>query len=173
MKKFLIAFIGLSLSLSFGGSVFAQGAPDMTFTEEEAAAAEAAATPAASDQAQTQSAEESPTFRPPADFGYTSPVTGNLTGFINRLINFALGIVGAILLATFIYGGGSWMIASDPKEVQAAKATLKNAVIGMAIVTLSYTIVTAIFTLGNQVIQPLPAASDAETETPTPPATGG
>lgn len=132
-----------------------------------------AAPPAAADQLQTESAEEAPTFRPPSDFGYTSPVRGNLTGFINRLINFALGIVGAILLATFIYGGGSWMIASDPKEVQAAKNTLKNAVIGMAIVSLSYTIITAIFTLGNQVITPIPTTSDTETETPTPPATGG
>lgn len=158
MKKFFLSFaLGAVLLLASPVVSLAQTAP----------------APAAADQAQTESAQESPTFRSASSFGYISPVSGNLTGFINRLINFALGIVGAILLATFIYGGGSWMIASDPKEVQAAKATLKNAVIGMAIVTLSYTIVTAIFTIGNQVIAPIPAASDAETETPTPPATGG
>lgn len=166
MKYFLALCLGLSLTLSFAGTSFAQSAPDMTFTEEEAAAASGDA-PAATDPARTVSAEETPTFRPPGDFGYTSPITGNLAGFINRLIKFALGIVGAILLATFIYGGGSWMIASDPKEVQAAKTTLKNAVIGMAIVSLSYTIVTTIFTLGNQVIQQ-PAVTTEETPETTP-----
>ena len=127
--------------------------------------------PTAADQTQTESAQESPTFRPPSSFGYTSPVRGNLVGFINRLINFALGIVGAILLATFVYGGGSWMVASDPKQVQAAKDTLKNAVIGMAIVALSYTIVTAIFTVGNQVLERAPTTvqEDAEAGTETTP----
>lgn len=153
MKNILLSLgLGVLLSVASPAIVFAQTAP-------------ATETPAAADQTQTESAQESPTFRPPSSFGYTSPVRGNLTGFINRLINFALGIVGAILLATFIYGGGSWMIASDPKQVQAAKDTLKNAVIGMAIVTLSYTIVTSIFALGNQVIQQAPATTEEEPET--------
>lgn len=146
MKKiFLCLVLGLSLAMVSPVVTMAQTAP------------------AAVSQEQSTMGQEVPTFRSPSSFGYESPVGDiSVTGFISRLISFALGIVGAILLATFVYGGGSWMIAGgDAKKVEAAKATLKNAVIGMVIVALSYTIVTAVFSLGNAAIQGAPA-------TPTP-----
>ena len=180
MKRILFLFIAL---FSFNLQVLmvsAQTAPDMTFTEDEAAEAINAATPPEADQAQTTGGQETPTFRPPASFGYVSPVRNvTIPGFISRVISFALGIVGAIFLVMLIYGGFQWMTAGSQfsangttpgksaSQVSNAKTTIKNAVIGMTIVALSYTIVTSIFTLGNQVIEGVPV-----TDTDTGP-TGG
>lgn len=154
MKKFLILVVTLVGLASQGSFVSAQGTP-----------APAPAVPAEADQRQTTGGQESPTFRAPSEFGYNSPVDMvSVPDFIGRLISFALGIVGAILLATFVYAGGVWMTAGgDAKKVDTAKTTLKNAVIGMMIVALSYTIVTSIFTLGNQVIEGVPAVEEEGT----------
>jgi len=167
MKKFLILVVTL-VGLAFQGSfVSAQGTP-----------APAPTTPAAADQRQTTGGQESPTFRAPSEFGYDSPVDMvSVPDFIGRLISFALGIVGAIFLVMLIYGGFQWMTAGSQfaangttpgksaSQVSAAKTTLKNAVIGMIIVGLSYTIVTSIFTLGNSVLRDAPT-TEADDDTP-------
>jgi hypothetical protein len=167
MKRilFLLALIvGLSVATPV---VIAQEAPAPT----------PATVPAEADQAQTTGGQETPTFRPPASFGYVSPVRNvTIPGFISRVISFALGIVGAIFLVMLIYGGFQWMTAGSQfsangtapgksaSQVSNAKTTLKNAVIGMMIVALSYTIVTAVFTLGNQVIEGVQEVQEDDTQ---------
>ncbi len=163
MKKLLILVVTLVSLASQGSFVSAQDTP-----EPAPAPAAAPTVPAEADQTQTTGGQESPTFRDPGEFGYNSPVRMvSIPDFIGRLISFALGIVGAILLATFVYAGGTWMTAGgDPKKVESAKMTLKNAVIGMMVVALSYTIVTAVFTLGNQVIEGVPEVQEDDTQVP-------
>ena len=121
-----------------------------------------------------------PTFRSPTEFGYQSPVGNDTTinSFISRIIKFALGIVGAVFLAMLIYSGILWMTAgsqfsgsgdkpgSSTSQIAKAKASIKNAVIGMAIVALSYAIVTTVFNVGNSVLRSPPAAVSSGSVTP-------
>lgn len=63
------------------------------------------------------------------------------------LINLALGISGVLLLIAFIYGGILYMLAGiDPKNVEKAKNIMKYAVMGLAIIFLSYAIVSFLLT---------------------------
>jgi len=63
------------------------------------------------------------------------------------VLNFALGIVGALTLIYFIYGGVLLLISAGNSEtVKKGQTVIKNAVIGLIIVFLSYAIVTVTFT---------------------------
>ncbi|HVM90993.1 MAG TPA: pilin [Verrucomicrobiae bacterium] len=110
-----------------------------------APAAPAANTPPASNAA--------PVFHTPGEYGYVNPLgTTNVTTIINRVIRTALGFVGALFLAMFIYGGAVWMTAQgDEKRVSVAKTTIRNAVIGMLIIAFSYGIISIIFQAAGQV----------------------
>ena len=60
---------------------------------------------------------------------------------IGQLVRFLLGLVGALMLVMFIYGGFTWMLAQgDSKKVDSAKKILTNAVIGMVLIMFSYAI---------------------------------
>lgn len=89
----------------------------------------------------------------PASFGYVNPLgTTSVPELIGRLIRSVLGIVGALFLAMFVYGGVLWTTAGgDAKKVQNAKTTLINAVIGIMIIAFSYAIVSTILGFAGMV----------------------
>ncbi len=88
----------------------------------------------------------------PSDFGLRNPLgSTDVRVIVSRIISAVLGIVGALFLAMFIYGGVMWMTAGEGKRIDTAKKTLVNAVIGMVIVAFSYSMVSLIFNLAGQV----------------------
>lgn len=95
--------------------------------------------------------EPPPPTRTPGEFGYRNPL-GNVSinTLIGRLIRTALGFVGALFLLMFVYGGATWMMAGgDAKKVQTGQRTLLNAIIGMVIVAISYSVISIIFETAN------------------------
>lgn len=66
---------------------------------------------------------------------------------VARLVNVALGIFGSILFIYMIWAGVLWMTAGgDSKKVDKARDMIKNAIIGIAIITFAYTIATYVLT---------------------------
>lgn len=60
---------------------------------------------------------------------------------INRVISSFLGIVGAIALLVFVYGGIVYMTAGgNEKRTSEARSTLVHAAIGLTIIMFAYTI---------------------------------
>ncbi|KKR17803.1 MAG: hypothetical protein UT48_C0046G0003 [Parcubacteria group bacterium GW2011_GWE2_39_37] len=73
-----------------------------------------------------------------------NPLKGidNPQQFIGKIISAALGIVGSIALAMFIYGGFTWMTSSgNSQSVEKGKNTLIWAAIGLVIIFTSYSLV--------------------------------
>jgi hypothetical protein len=67
-------------------------------------------------------------------------------GLINRVIIAILGIVGALALLMFVWGGLLWMTsAGNSEQVKKGRDTLVWAAIGLLIIFASYTLVTTIF----------------------------
>ncbi len=82
----------------------------------------------------------------------------SLMDIIANIINTILGLVGIILLILFIYAGFLWMTAGgDSDQIKKAKDILKNAVIGVIIIVLSYAI-------SNYVISRVVSLSDNEVQ---------
>ncbi len=72
-----------------------------------------------------------------------NPLSGtpDINTFIGKVINGALGIVGSLALAMFIYGGFMWMLSAGNSEmVTKGKNTLVWAAIGLVIVFSAYAI---------------------------------
>ncbi len=66
----------------------------------------------------------------------------DLITIIGRIINIALGFVGIVLLVLLIYAGYLWMTSGGEKErVDKAKTMIRNAVIGLIIITSAFAIV--------------------------------
>ncbi|MDF1497464.1 MAG: Ig-like domain-containing protein [Patescibacteria group bacterium] len=71
----------------------------------------------------------------------------DLITIIGRIINIALGFVGVILLIIMLYSGFEYMTAGgDATKVQNATTRIRNAIIGLIIIFLSFAIVN--FVLG-------------------------
>ncbi len=67
--------------------------------------------------------------------------TRNLPTVIGNYIQVFLGFLGVIALLLIIYAGYLWMTAQGNEDnVEKAKDIIKNAVIGLIIITLSYAI---------------------------------
>ncbi len=67
-------------------------------------------------------------------------------GLINRVIIAILGIVGALALLMFVWGGLLWMTsAGNADQVKKGRDTLVWASIGLLIIFASYTLVTTLF----------------------------
>lgn len=65
---------------------------------------------------------------------------------IMDLVRLFLGLIGTALLVVILYAGYLWWSAQGNEDnVKKAKATMRNAVIGMIIVTMSYAFVTFVF----------------------------
>lgn len=78
----------------------------------------------------------------------TNPLgTTNIRTVIGRLITAILGVVGAIALLMFVYGGFLWLISAGvPDRVKKGKEVMKWAVLGLVVIVGAYTIVRAIVT---------------------------
>lgn len=77
-----------------------------------------------------------------------SPI-GEVTGpeLIGRIIKTVLGVVGALALAMFVYGGFTWLTSGgSPDKIQKGKDILMWAVIGLIIIFTSYTLVDFVLT---------------------------
>ncbi len=71
-----------------------------------------------------------------------------LPEIVGSIINVVLGFLGVLLLVYILYAGFLWMTAGgDSKKVDEAKAMLKNAVIGLVIITAAFAI--SSFVLGS------------------------
>ncbi|MFA5129264.1 MAG: pilin [Patescibacteria group bacterium] len=78
-----------------------------------------------------------------------NPLGENVTPeiFIGKIILAVLGIVGSLALVMFIYGGLTWMTASGNSEkVEKGKNIIIWAVIGLAVIFMSYAMVRFVFT---------------------------
>ena len=65
---------------------------------------------------------------------------------IGLIIRAALGVVGSLALAVFIYGGLVWMTAAGNEDkVAKAKDTIKRAIIGLIIIIAAYSITYFVF----------------------------
>lgn len=71
---------------------------------------------------------------------FTSPIGAvSPTQILGQVIKTVLGILGAIALFMFVWGGQGWMMSGgNPEKIKTARATLVWAVIGMVVVFLSY-----------------------------------
>lgn len=71
---------------------------------------------------------------------FTSPIGQVSPGrFIGNAIKTVLGIIGAIALAIFVYGGFVWMTSGgSPEKIKTAQTTLVWAVLGMIVMFASY-----------------------------------
>lgn len=70
---------------------------------------------------------------------------------INRIIKVALSLLGIGTLALMLYAGAIWMTAGGSEEkVADAKKTLKNALIGLVLVTMAYSLTVFV---GNSVLR--------------------
>lgn len=91
----------------------------------------------------------------PKPLGQTFP---NLATFISLILSNALVIAGIILLFLLIFGGISLIMGTgggDPKKAQQGKQAITNALIGFAIVFLSYFIIQIIEVLtGLDILNP-------------------
>ncbi|HYC79936.1 MAG TPA: hypothetical protein VEC17_02825 [Candidatus Binatia bacterium] len=71
--------------------------------------------------------------------------SNDFNNVIIYIVQWLLSIIGYISLAFFIYGGFRYMLAgANPALAESGKKTLKNAIIGLIIVILSYTIITVV-----------------------------
>ena len=67
---------------------------------------------------------------------------------IVALINGLLSLVGLVFIIMIILGGFKWMTSQGNSEkVTQAKEMIKNAIIGITVVLLSYTIVSAVYNI--------------------------
>jgi hypothetical protein len=71
---------------------------------------------------------------------WTSPIGAvSPTQLIGKAIKAVLGILGAVALLIFVYGGFVWMTSGgSPEKIKTARMTLVWAVLGMAVIFLSY-----------------------------------
>lgn len=79
-----------------------------------------------------------------AGYGTQRP---ELPAIVAGLINVALTLLGSLLLIYLIYGGFLWMTAQgDEKKVDKARSLIKNAIVGVVIVTAAYAISSYVIT---------------------------
>jgi len=73
--------------------------------------------------------------------GLSNNNDSDIKGRIASIVNIALGFLGIIAVILIIFSGFKWMTAQGNEEqVTQAKATIKNAVIGIGIIFLAFTI---------------------------------
>ncbi|OGY90313.1 MAG: hypothetical protein A3B30_01995 [Candidatus Komeilibacteria bacterium RIFCSPLOWO2_01_FULL_52_15] len=70
----------------------------------------------------------------------------DLPSLVNSIVRAILGVVGAITLFMFVYGGTLWMTsAGNTNRIERGKDTLIWATIGLVIIFASYAILSFIF----------------------------
>lgn len=79
-------------------------------------------------------------------FPELNPVgNADILQIFDRIINFILGIAGAIAVIYLIWAGIQY-ITGGAKGAQAAKDAIVNAIIGVVVILLSYVIINAVIT---------------------------
>jgi len=91
-------------------------------------------------------------FQNLSDFKSAAGLPGSedtsVLSIISGIINTVLSLLGLIFIILLMYAGFTYMTAQgDDKKVTKAKDTIKNAIIGVAIVILSYAISRIVFTV--------------------------
>ncbi|MFA6394209.1 MAG: pilin [Patescibacteria group bacterium] len=89
----------------------------------------------------------------------TGPTTGTVTldnplpdagtpqALIGKVISAALGLVGSLALAMFIFGGFMWMTAmGNPEKVKKGRDTMVWAALGLVIIFTAYALITFVLT---------------------------
>ena len=72
----------------------------------------------------------------------------NLVHVIGKAISTILGLLGVLVLGLFLYSGFIWLTAMDKSEKkEEAIKTMKNTMIGLLIIVLSYALSTFLFDL--------------------------
>lgn len=137
------------------------GVPEGNFEGSAVSCTDLSATVAPTPGTPDEAAADAPTPHTPTEFGYRNPLgTTNLNTVINRVIKAALGFVGALFLAMFIYAGVLYMTGGtsvtmgtgdQAKQINKAKQTMINAIMGMLVIALAYTIISLIFQTATQV----------------------
>lgn len=75
-------------------------------------------------------------------FPQTGSGAAGFNSFLTNIISSVITISGILLLAYFLYGAVVWTTAAgDQKKLDEAKTIMRNAIIGMILVVLSYFIV--------------------------------
>ncbi|MHB8831521.1 MAG: hypothetical protein ACYC44_05415, partial [Patescibacteria group bacterium] len=76
------------------------------------------------------------------EIGNTIKLTGTDPRIIaGRIINIALGVIGIILLTLILYAGFLWMTSGgDAAKVEKAQKIIRNAIIGLIIILMSWAI---------------------------------
>lgn len=82
---------------------------------------------------------------------FNDPFAGaEIPQIIGGIIKSLFGVIGALFLAFFVYGGARYMLAmGDTKAVDEAKKTLVRAVTGIAIVLFSYSILSVVLNVAS------------------------
>lgn len=96
---------------------------------------------------------------PGSEMVRTSPPT--VQSAIGAVAGFALTFVGVLFLLLMIYAGFLWMTGSrggKEGEINTAKKIMTWAIAGLAVIFLSYTIVSFIINIASQAPNPPPAA---------------
>lgn len=79
----------------------------------------------------------------------------NIPSFIARVVRILIGFAGALFFAMLVWGGVRWMTAGgDADAVKKAQTTTMNAIIGVIIIALAYTVVTAFMQIIVQLATP-------------------
>lgn len=83
-----------------------------------------------------------------AQVSVVNPVSAtSLPQLVNNVVRAILGVVGAVTLFMFVYGGMLWMTsAGNANRIERGKDTLIWATIGLLVIFSSYAILNFIFT---------------------------
>lgn len=91
----------------------------------------------------------------------------NLPAIIGGVISSLIGFLGVLLFAYLLYGGFKWMTAGgEEKNVKDAVQIIRNAVIGMVIIALSYAIANFVITNIGTATSATPGGAAVPTPTP-------
>jgi hypothetical protein len=72
----------------------------------------------------------------------TDPCRTTIPELVSNIIKAFVGIVGAVALLIFVYGGFLWLTsAGEASKIQAGKDAMKWAVVGLVVVLSSYALV--------------------------------
>jgi len=76
-----------------------------------------------------------------AEYGEDAQAPTSLVTIIVRIINYSLGLLGVLFLGLLVMSGYQWMTAGGNEEqVTKAQSRMKNAIIGLVIVLMSWAI---------------------------------
>lgn len=70
----------------------------------------------------------------------------NLPELLSNILQAGMGIVGALALLVFIYGGFRWLTSGgEPVKIQEGKDAMKWATVGLVVIFTSYALVRFVF----------------------------